>query len=185
MSEKLYVIAGPSGVGKGTIVAELTKRYPNIFLSVSMTTRSPREGEIDGVHYYFVTKEKFEQLIADKKILEYAFVHNQNYYGTLLEPVQKALSESKPCLLEIDLAGVRQVKEIMGDKAAYIFIAPPSWEELENRLFGRGTESAENISQRLHTAKIEMEAQNEFDYVVVNDELEVAIDEVATIMNLK
>ncbi|QPK94614.1 guanylate kinase [Actinomyces sp. zg-332] len=185
MSEKLYVIAGPSGVGKGTIVSRLIESYPNIFLSISMTTRLPRPGEQDGVHYYFVDKEKFEFLVKEKKILEYAFVHGLNYYGTPLEPVEKALENGKPCILEIDLDGVRQVKEIMGERATYIFVSPPSWQELEKRLVGRGTEDIENVTKRLETAKIEMAAQDEFDYVVVNDILENAVDEIATIMNLK
>lgn len=184
MSDKLYVVAGPSGVGKGTIVSQLRKRYPEIFVSISMTTRLPREGEVEGQHYYFVDKETFEDLISDNKILEYAFVHGQNYYGTPLAPIEKARKAGTPCLLEIDIDGVRQVKNIMGDKVCCIFISPPSWEELERRLVGRGSESAENIAKRLKTAKIEMQAQDEFDHIIINDDLELAVDELASIMNL-
>ena len=184
MGTNLYVVAGPSGVGKGTIVKKLCALYPEIFLSISMTTRKPREGEIDGVHYYFVDKSDFEKLIDDNKILEYAFVHGQNYYGTPLEPVKKALEQSRPCLLEIDLDGARQVKKLMKNDVVFVFIAPPNWEELEKRLKGRGTEDESNIAQRLKTAEVELKAQDEFDFVVVNDDLDVAVDKLARIMKL-
>lgn len=181
---KIYVLAGPSGVGKGTIVNKLKFLHPELFVSVSMTTRLPREGEIDGVHYNFVTRQEFERMIDKDQILEYAFVHGQNYYGTPILPLQEAIKRNVPCLLEIDLDGVHQIKNKLAGKAVFIFIAPPSWEELKKRLLSRGTESLKDIETRLKTAEIEMNSQSEFDYVVVNDDLAVAVKEIASIMKL-
>lgn len=184
MTAQLYLIAGPSGVGKGTIVEQLKQRYPNLYVSISTTSRNPRAGEVDGIHYNFVSKAQFEQLIQEGKMLEYAYVHGQNYYGTAIEPLQDKLASGYPVLLEIDLDGVRQVKQKMPE-CVLIFIEPPSWRELEKRLVGRGTESSQDIARRLETAKIELAAKNEFDYVVVNDDLQTAVTKVAQIMHLE
>lgn len=181
---KLYVLAGPTAVGKGTIVTELVKRYGDrFFLSISATTRSPRPGEVDGKHYLFVDEATFKQMIADNQLLEYAHVHGQNYYGTPRRGVEEALAAGKPALLEIDLAGARQVRESFPE-AVLVFMAPPSWEELKRRLLGRGTESAEEQTRRLETAKVELAAQSEFDLVIVNDEIDATTDKLAEIMGL-
>lgn len=181
---KLYVLAGPTAVGKGTIVTELVKRYADkFFLSVSATTRQPRPGEIDGKHYLFVDRGDFETMIKNGELLEYALVHGQNYYGTPRKGVEEALASGKPALLEIDLAGARQVRENFPE-AVLIFMAPPSWEELKHRLLGRGTESAEEQARRLETAKVELAARDEFDLVIVNDEIDATTNKLAEIMGL-
>mgnify|MGYP002735217827 CR=1 FL=1 len=180
---RLTVIAGPTAVGKGTVVGRLLERHPEIYLSVSATTRNPRPGEVDGQHYHFLTRERFQQLVDEDQFLEWATVHGLNNYGTLRAPIEKALEEGRPAVLEIDLAGVRQVREKMPD-ARYIFITPPSWDELVARLRGRGSESEEEMARRLETARVEMDAAKEFDHIVVNDEVERTVDELATLMDL-
>jgi len=167
---RLTVIAGPTAVGKGTVVRWLLDNDPNIQVSVSATTRSPRPGEIDGQSYFFVSTGEFEKMIAAGELLEYAVVHGSNYYGTPRKPVEQALAAGKQVILEIDLQGARQIKESMPE-ANLIFIAPPNWDELERRLALRGTETPEQIAVRLATAREEMAATAEFDHVVINTEV--------------
>jgi guanylate kinase len=170
MSNRLFVIAGPTAVGKGTVIRHILENNPNIHLSVSATTRAPRPGELDGVSYHFLSMEEFDAKIAAGQMLEYAVVHGTNKYGTLREPVEQALAAGEKMILEIDIQGARQVKAAMPE-ACLVFIAPPSWDELVNRLVGRGTESDEEQARRLETAREELAAQPEFDYVVINDEV--------------
>ena len=170
---RLIVLAGPTAVGKGTVVRALREREPDVWISVSATTREPRAGEIDGVHYYFVTPEEFDAMIAGGELLEWATVHGVHRYGTPRGPVTSHLAVGIPTLLEIDLQGARQVRETMPD-ALFVFLAPPSWEELVSRLVGRGTEGEEERERRLATARLELEAESEFDAVIVNDTVEAA-----------
>lgn len=179
---RLVVLAGPTAVGKGTVSAYIREHHPEVQLSVSATTRKPRPGEIDGVHYYFVSDAEFDRMIADHELLEWAVVHNSYRYGTPRTPIEAALSEGKRVLLEIDLQGARQVRKAMPD-ALLIFLLPPSWEELVRRLTGRGTESSEEQQRRLETAKVELAAQDEFDAKVVNREVGQAAAEVVELMN--
>lgn len=167
---RLTVLAGPTAVGKGTVAGYIRRHHPNIMLSISATTRAPRPGEIDGVHYYFVDDAEFDRLIRDDQLLEWATVHNSYRYGTPRRPVEKALAAGRNVLLEIDLQGARLVRQHMPE-ARLVFLAPPSWDELVRRLRGRGTESAEEQARRLRTAKVELAAESEFDAVVVNDDV--------------
>ncbi|MBD1541203.1 guanylate kinase [Arthrobacter sp. UC242_113] len=185
MSNKpgLTVLAGPTAVGKGTVSTYIRDTYPEVWLSVSATTRAPRPGEIDGVHYYFKSKEEFESLVAAGEFLEWAVVHGQNTYGTLKSTVNEAIAEGRSVLLEIDLQGARQVKQAVPD-AQFVFLAPPSWEELVRRLVGRGTESAEEQQRRLETGKVELAAEPEFDHTVINDDVRRAADELVSLMGL-
>ncbi len=176
-------MAGPTAVGKGTISANIRARYPEIWLSVSATTRDPRPGEVEGVNYFFVGPTKFHEMVEDGELLEWAVVHGQNSYGTPRAAVEAQLNAGIPALLEIDLQGARQVKESMPD-AQFIFLAPPSWEELVRRLVGRGTETKEEQERRLETARVELAAQSEFDHVVINDDIERATDEIISLMGL-
>ena len=178
---KLTVIAGPTAVGKGTVVRRILEIDPAVQLSVSVTTREPRPGEIDGVHYHFVSVEQFDQMIRDDELLEYAVVHKSHKYGTPRKPVEDAIAKNQQIILEIDLQGARQVKTAMPD-ANLIFIAPPSWEELGRRLAERGTETNEQIAVRLDTAKAEMAAQGEFDHVVINEDVAKCAHEVLELM---
>ena len=181
---QLTVLAGPTAVGKGTVVTALKERYPTLNVSVSATTRDPRPGELNGVHYYFVSPHEFDAMIERGDMLEWALVHGKNKYGTPRGPVDDALEAGKPVLLEIDLAGARQVRVNRPD-AQFIFLAPPSWEELERRLIGRGTEGPEEQARRLATARVELEAASEFDHVVINDDIERAVDELARLIGLE
>ncbi|WP_454048541.1 guanylate kinase [Cellulomonas sp. Marseille-Q8402] len=180
---RLTVLAGPTAVGKGTVSADLRARYPQVWLSVSATTRSPRPGEVDGVHYHFVTPEQFDAMVADGELLEWAVVHGRNRYGTPRRPVEERLAAGEPALLEIDLQGARQVRTTMPE-AQFVFLAPPSMEELVRRLVGRGTEDEEERARRLQTAEVEMAAEPEFDHVVVNDDVRRATDELVALMGL-
>ncbi|SPT54043.1 Guanylate kinase [Actinomyces bovis] len=180
---RLTVIAGPTAVGKGTLVAELRRRHPGLFVSISATTRAPRPGEVDGVHYHFVTEQQFDQLVAEGQMLEGALVHGSHRYGTPRRPVEECLAAGKPAVLEIDLDGARQVRRSM-PAAQLIFIAPPSWEELVKRLQGRGTENAAEQQRRLATARTELAAESEFDHVVVNDTVSRATDELECLIGL-
>ncbi len=162
----LVVVSGPSGVGKSTVVAEALRLAPDAWLSVSVTTRGPRPGEVDGVDYFFVDDARYDQMLRDGALLEHASFAG-NRYGTPREPVEKARASGVPVLLEIEVNGARQVRAAQPD-AHLVFLAPPSWEELLNRLRGRGTESHEAMSARLDAARIEMSAQGEFDSVIVN-----------------
>ena len=167
---KLLVLAGPTAVGKGTVVKRILEITENVVLSVSATTRAPRAGEVDGQSYYFLSDSEFDELIAAGEMLEFATVHGTHRYGTPKQPVQAALSDGKSVLLEIDIQGARQVKNRMPE-AVTVFIAPPSWEELVRRLEGRGTEQPEEMQRRLETAKDELLGQKEFDHVVINDDV--------------
>ncbi len=178
---RLLVIAGPTAVGKGTIVRRLSDKYGDAWVSVSATTREPRPGETDGVDYYFVSDERFDAMIAEDALLEWAVVHGDHRYGTPRAPVQRHLTAGIPCILEIDLVGARQVRQAMPD-AIFVFVQPPSWEELVRRLELRGTEDEEERERRLATARIEMAAVDEFEHVVVNDDLDTAVDAVHALL---
>ncbi|MCR2785695.1 MULTISPECIES: guanylate kinase [unclassified Microbacterium] len=175
---RLIVLAGPTAVGKGTVAAEIKEHHPEIVLSVSATTRAPRPGEVEGEHYYFVGDAEFDRMIADGELLEHATVHNRFRYGTPRAPIEAALAEGRTVLLEIDLQGARQVRAAE-PSATLVFLLPPSWDELVQRLVGRGTEDDEERARRLRTAKKELAAQGEFDFHVVNDDVARAADEVA------
>jgi len=179
---RLLVLAGPTAVGKGTVSAYIREHYPDVALSVSATTRKPRPGEVDGVHYFFVSDAEFDRKIASGELLEWAVVHNSYRYGTPRPPIDEALAAGKRVMLEIDLQGARQVREVMPE-ALLVFLLPPSWEELVRRLLGRGTESPEEQQRRLETAKIELAAQEEFDARVVNTEVGQAAAEVVELMD--
>lgn len=181
MNKKLFVISGCSGVGKGTVINEFMERNSDDFiLSVSCTTRNPRPNETDGVNYFFISKEEFEQNIKDGKFLEYANFAG-NYYGTKKKYIQQKMDEGYNVLLEIDTQGALQVKEKMPE-SILIFIAPPSIEELEHRLRGRHTEDEKTIQKRLAQVKIELERSQKYDYTVINDNIERAVEEIESIV---
>lgn len=177
----LTVLAGPTAVGKGSVAQYIRDNYPHIKHSVSVTTRPPRPGEVHGFHYLFVDDEAFDRLLAQGEMLEWATVHSSYKYGTPRGPVQAAAQRGDVMLLEIDLQGARQVRASM-PSARLVFLAPPSWQELVNRLVGRATESAEERAIRLETAKTELEAADEFDVIIVNDEVHRAAAELVAIM---
>lgn len=177
---KLFVISGSSGVGKGTVIKEFLNKHPDFKLSVSCTTRSPREGEVHGINYFFLTKEEFRACIEQNEFLEWA-EFSGNMYGTQKAYVENKLAEGKNMILEIDTQGALNVKKIMPE-AQLIFILPPSFEELEARLRGRHTETEEAIQKRLQTVKSEMENSKHFDYQIVNDSIENAVAELEKIM---
>jgi len=172
---RLAVLAGPTAVGKGTVTAWLREHHPEIWISVSVTTRKRRPGEVDGVHYHFVSDAEFDRMVADGELLEWAVVHQHARYGTPRGPVLEALADGRPALLEIDLQGARQVRERMPE-ARFVFLAPPSWDELVRRLVGRGTETAEERERRLETATLELAAEKEFDVTIVNASVREASD---------
>ncbi|MCT7659739.1 guanylate kinase [Mycobacterium deserti] len=179
---RVVVLSGPSAVGKSTVVRCLRERIPDLYFSVSVTTRAPRPGEVDGVDYSFVTIEKFQQLIDDGALLEWAEIHGGLHRsGTPAQPVRDATAAGKPVLIEVDLAGARAVKKAMPEALA-VFLAPPTWEALETRLTGRGTETQEAMERRLATARAELAAQGEFDEVVVNSQLESACAELVSLL---
>ena len=177
----IITVSGPSGSGKGTVLGELIKRRGDVKISVSMTTRQKRNGEIDGVNYYFVNKEYFEKKINACSMLEYA-EYAGNYYGTPKEPVDEMLKAGKAVILEIDVQGADKIKEIYPN-VIHIFIMPPSVSVLERRLRGRNTEDEETINHRLVIAKGEMRMASEYDFIVVNDELESAVKDIETIID--
>ncbi|MDN5599167.1 MAG: guanylate kinase [Brachybacterium sp.] len=183
-SAPVTVLAGPTAVGKGTVSAAIRARYPEIWLSVSATTRAPRPGEVDGVHYRFVSEEEFSSLIENGQMLEWAVVHGRNKYGTPRGPVEQKVTEGRPVLLEIDLAGARQVRESLPE-AQFVFLAPPDWGTLVHRLVGRGTEDAEERERRLATARVELAAESEFDVTIVNDTVDRAADELARLLGVR
>lgn len=179
---RLVVLAGPSAVGKSTVVSRLRDDVDNLYFSVSMTTRQPRPGETDGVDYFFVTPEVFQERIDAGEMLEWAEIHGGlQRSGTPAQPVQEALQAGRPVLVEVDLAGARNVKAAMPE-AETVFLAPPSWEVLVERLTGRGTEPQDVIDRRLQTAETELAAQKEFDHVVVNNELDEAVAAISAIL---
>ncbi|MEU1376519.1 guanylate kinase [Streptomyces triculaminicus] len=178
---RLTVLSGPSGVGKSTVVAHMRKAHPEVWLSVSATTRKPRPGEREGVQYFFVDDEEFDKLVANGELLEWAeFAGNR--YGTPRKAVLDRLEAGEPVLLEIDLQGARQVRETMPE-AQLVFLAPPSWDELVRRLTGRGTESPEVIERRLKVAKVELAAESEFDTTLVNTSVEDVARELLALLS--
>lgn len=179
----LHVLSGPTAVGKSTLSAFIRESYPQVHFSVSVTTRAPRPGEIDGVHYHFISDAEFDRLIEAGELLEWARVHNSNRYGTPRAPVFEAIEAGQRVLLEIDIAGARSVRTQVPE-ALLIFLAPPTWEDLVQRLTGRGTETPEEQQQRLATARVELAAQGEFDTVVVNRDVVTAAREVVTLMGV-
>lgn len=181
MNKKLYVISGSSGVGKGTVLKGFLQRNPHYMLSISCTTRKPRPGEIDGINYFFLSKDEFKDCIDNDKFLEWAEFAG-NFYGTKKKYINQCLEEGKDIILEIDTQGALKVKKHMPE-AVLIFICPPSYEALENRLRGRHTEDEETIQKRLNEAKVELERAEKFDYKIVNDDLEKAIQTLEDIIN--
>jgi len=179
----LTVLAGPAAVGKGTVVACLRRRYPQVWLSVSVTTRRPRPGEVDGVHYHFVEDREFDALVVGGQLLEHAVVHGAARYGTPRGPVLDAVAAGRPALLEIDLQGARMVRAVLPG-ARFVFLAPPTWQDLVARLAGRATETPAERERRLATARGELAAEDEFDVTVVNDDVERACAAVAAEMGL-
>jgi len=178
---RLVVLAGPTAVGKGTVAAYVRSHFPDVWLSVSMTTRKPRPREIDGKHYHFVDDAQFERMREAGEFLEWAVVHGRARYGTPRRPVDEALAAGRPALLEIDLQGARQVREQMPE-SLFVFLAPPSWDELVRRLVGRGTESEEEREARLTTARHELASQQEFDVTIVNDSVQRASEELVSLI---
>mgnify|MGYP000576603554 FL=1 len=179
---RVVVLSGPSAVGKSTVVRCLREQVPDLHFSVSATTRAPRPGEVDGVDYTFVSADEFQRLIDDGELLEWAEIHGGlQRSGTPAQPIRDAIAAGHPVLIEVDLAGARAVKQAMPEVLS-VFLAPPSWEVLESRLIGRGTESAEVQARRLDTARAEMAAQDSFDVTVVNSQLESACAELVSLL---
>ena len=179
---RLVVLAGPSAVGKSTVVQRLRKEVEDLYFSVSMTTRDPRPGEVDGKDYFFVSPESFQERIDAGEMLEWADIHGGlQRSGTPAAPVRDALDAGRPVLVEVDLAGARNIKQIMPE-AVTVFLAPPSWEVLVERLTGRATETEDVIARRLQTARAELAAQDEFDDVIVNNDLDEAVQGISDIL---
>jgi guanylate kinase len=181
---RLVVLAGPTAVGKGTVAAYIRENHPEVHLSVSATTRAPRAGEVEGVSYFFVDDAEFDRMIEAGELLEYATVHNAYRYGTPRGPVDAAIAAGNSVLLEIDIQGARAVRRAMPE-ARLVFLLPPSWDELVRRLIGRGTEDSAEQSRRLETAKLELAAQGEFDFRVVNTDVAEAAEEVVDLMQIR
>ena len=179
---RLTVLSGPSGVGKGSVIAEVRRRHPEVWLSVSVTTRAARPGETEGVQYHFASQAEFASMVEAGELLEHA-VYAGNSYGTPRGPVQARLAAGTPALLEIELQGARQVRAAMAE-AQLVFLAPPSFDELARRLTGRGTEDPEVVARRLELARVELAAEGEFDQVVVNDDLADAADALVMLMGI-
>ena len=180
---RVVVLAGPTAVGKGTVVSRILSKFPAVHMSVSATTRDPRPGEVEGVNYFFVTPTEFDRLIASDELLEWAVVHGTHRYGTPRGPIDLALAQGNSVLLEIDIQGARQVKEHMPE-ARTVFLSPPSWDELARRLEGRGTEDLDERLRRLETAREELAARHEFDVRVINDDVNTAAQQVVDLMGL-
>ena len=182
---RLVVLAGPSAVGKSTVVQRVRELIPNLYFSVSVTTRQPRPGEVDGLDFFFVSPQEFQHYIDNNELLEWADIHGGlQRSGTPRQPVEQALAEGRPVLVEVDLAGARQIRHSMPG-AQLVFLAPPSWEILVDRLVGRGTETDDVIQRRLQTAATELKAQDEFDRVIVNDDLDKAVAELVSCWDIK
>jgi guanylate kinase len=181
---RLVVLAGPTAVGKGTVADAIRREHPEIWISVSATTRPPRPGEVNGLHYWFVSDEEFDNMVAEGALLEWAVVHRAARYGTPRGPVEEALAAGRPSMLEIDLQGARQVRDTMPE-ALFVFLKPPSWDELVRRLVGRGTESEEERARRLETAREELDAEKEFDVTIVNHEIHAAAQQLVALMMLE
>jgi guanylate kinase len=179
-TKRLLVLSGPSGVGKSTVVRELRAHHPEVWLSVSVTTRFPRPGEVDGIHYHFVSEAAFEALVGANGLLEWATFAGHRY-GTPRAAVEKRLAAGVPVLLEIELQGARQVRKLM-DEALLVFLAPPTWDELVRRLVGRGTEPSDVIDHRLATAREELAAENEFDVTLVNTSVQDVVTRLLTLL---
>ncbi len=183
MSGDLTVISGPTAVGKGTVVRALRARHPEVWVSVSATTRAPRPGEVEGKHYLFVSDAEFDRLVATDGLLEWALVHGTDRYGTPAAPVRAAIAAGKRVILEIEVQGARQVKHRLPEVRT-VFIAPPTFETLQQRLSGRGTETPEQMARRLRTAEGELAVADDFDHVIVNDDLGVAVDQLVELLGL-
>lgn len=179
----IVVLTGPSGVGKGTVVSRLVGEHPEVWVSVSVTTRRPRPGEVDGVTYHFIDDARFDELVATGGLLEWACVHKTARYGTPRGPAQAAVAAGRTVLLELDLQGARQVKAVWPHVTS-VFLAPPSWEELVTRLTGRGTEPDAARRRRLETAREELAAQEEFDHVVENRTVDQTVAELVDLLGL-
>jgi guanylate kinase len=181
-NSRLTVLSGPSGVGKSTVVAELRRQSPEIWISVSVTTRRPRHGEVNGREYYFVDNREFDRMLAAGELLEWnEFAGNK--YGTPREPLREHIERGEQTLLEIDLNGARQVREVMKDDALFVFLQPPSWEELVRRLTRRGTEPPDVVERRLAVAREELAAAGEFDVTLVNTSVSEACRQLVTLIN--
>jgi len=178
---RLIVLAGPTAVGKGTVAADVRRTHPEVWISVSATTRPPRPGEENGVHYWFVSDEEFDAMIEKGDLLEWAVVHKAARYGTPRGPVDLALASGHQAMLEIDIQGARQVRKTMPE-ALLVFLKPPSWDELVRRLVGRGTEGEAERERRLETARAELAAESEFDVTIVNHEVHDAAEQLVTLM---
>ena len=177
------IVCGPTAVGKGSVVAALRDRFPQVWVSVSVTTRPARPNELDGVHYHFIDDDAFDELIATDGLLEWALVHRVYRYGTPSGPVEDAVAAGRRVILEIDLQGARQVwARLPGVRS--VFIAPPRWETLRERLLQRGTENEAEMNRRLQTAAEELAAASEFDHVVVNDDFSTAVNELVDLLGL-
>ncbi|TGL92518.1 guanylate kinase [Leptospira barantonii] len=180
-SPKLFVLSSVAGGGKSTLIQKLREKHPEILFSISCTTRAPRPGDKEGVTYFFLSKEEFEKGISDSAFLEWALVHDQ-YYGTPLKFIDEAFAKGSSVIMDIDVQGAKIIKEKLPDRIVTIFILPPSEEEWEKRLRGRGTDSEENILKRIRNGKAELERQNEFDYKIVNDRLDKALEDLERII---
>ena len=177
---KTFIVSGPSGVGKSTVLKALFEKHDDLYFSVSATTRSPREGEIDGVHYHFVGADAFRQMIGEDAFLEYA-EYVGNFYGTPKKYVDRAMDDGRDVILDIEIQGAQQVSR-KRPETVRIFIAPPSWKELERRLTARGTDSPEKVQKRLLRAKVELQTADSYDYFVINDTVEKAVAELEAIL---
>ena len=182
MSYTPVVLVGPSGVGKGTVISSLCAKYPQVWVSVSVTTRAPRPGEVEGKHYYFISDSQFDSLISSDGLLEWA-TYQSNKYGTPRAAVEDKILHDRAVVMELEVKGARQVRARLAPLLT-VFLAPPSWEELERRLRGRGTEPDDVIARRLTTAREEMAAMDEFDHVIVNREVATAVEELVNLIGL-
>jgi guanylate kinase len=183
VSGRLTVLSGPSGVGKGSVIAAVRRRYPQVWLSVSVTTRAPRPGETDGVEYHFVDQSRYDELVAAGELLEHA-TYAGHCYGTPLQPVLDKIAAGVPALLEIELQGARQVKAAMPE-AHLVFLSPPTFDELARRLTDRGTEQGVRVRARLDLARIELAAEDEFEAVIINQDVEQAADALVALLGVQ